>query len=316
MSRTTTQQPGVDAQASLTQTALTDTTARQTASTGGRRSRDKLTIGILRRLVVGLAATAVLLTGCASAEAPDEPPPASAGATAAPADELADEERPAADERDDEGAEDDDASEGDHLDVAVIARATADLDVHETPGDGDPFRTLPAVTDFGSTTVALVREVGEAEAEGWLEVVLPGRPNGATGWIRADAVELRETGVEVTVSLADRELTVHQDGEELLTTEVAIGDGEHPTPTGRFFVTDKLDTGDPDGAYGPYAIGLSGRSEVLTEFAGGDGQIGIHGTNDPTSIGQAVSHGCVRVPNATVRELVTLLPLGTPVVIS
>jgi lipoprotein-anchoring transpeptidase ErfK/SrfK len=159
-------------------------------------------------------------------------------------------------------------------------------------------------------------DFGEGEAAGWLEVVLPGRPNGATGWVRATDVEVRELDVEVEVDLTSRELRVLQDGEVVLTTEVAIGEDDHPTPTGRFFVTDKLDTEDPDGAYGPYAIGLSGRSEVLTEFAGGDGQIGIHGTNDPASIGRAVSFGCVRVPNAVVRELVTLLPLGTPVVIS
>ena len=78
-------------------------------------------------------------------------------------------------------------------------------------------------------------------------------------------------------------------------------------------MTDKLETPNPEGGYGLYAFGLSGYSETLTEFAGGDGQIGIHGTNDPTSIGNAVSHGCIRLPNDIVESLATMVPLGTPV---
>ena len=112
------------------------------------------------------------------------------------------------------------------------------------------------------------------------------------------------------------QLTLTDGGQTVLTTPVAIGAPDTPTPTGRFSVTDKLQTPNPNGAYGPFAFGLSGRSEVLTEFAGGDGQIGIHGTNDPSSIGKDVSHGCVRVPNDVIEQLNELLPLGTPVVVS
>jgi lipoprotein-anchoring transpeptidase ErfK/SrfK len=54
---------------------------------------------------------------------------------------------------------------------------------------------------------------------------------------------------------------------------------------------------------------------VLKRFAGGDGQVGIHGTNQPWLIGQSVSHGCIRVNNASIRRLARVLPLGTPVVI-
>ncbi len=120
----------------------------------------------------------------------------------------------------------------------------------------------------------------------------------------------------MTVDLAARELTVWVDGVVDRVIEAAIGSDENPTPTGSFYVVDKLDTTDDGGAYGPYAFGLSAHSETLTEFGGGDGQIGIHGTNDPTSLGQAVSHGCVRLPNDAITHLATELPLGTPVVIS
>ncbi|GAA1949809.1 L,D-transpeptidase [Microbacterium aquimaris] len=195
---------------------------------------------------------------------------------------------------------------------AHVARLTAAVDVFDAPA-GVVVRTLDAATGFGSQTVLLVTD---ADRTGWLEVMLPGRPNGALGWIRSDAAEVREVALEVQIDLAARELSLLDAGTVVWTTPTAIGDPEHPTPTGSFYVTDKLDTGDPNGAYGPYALGLSARSDVLTEFAGGDGQIGIHGTNVPDSIGQAVSHGCPRIDNALVAELAALLPLGTPVTIS
>jgi lipoprotein-anchoring transpeptidase ErfK/SrfK len=52
---------------------------------------------------------------------------------------------------------------------------------------------------------------------------------------------------------------------------------------------------------------------VLDEFKGGDGVIGIHGTNEPDAIGTDVSHGCIRIRNEAILELVPVLPLGTPV---
>jgi lipoprotein-anchoring transpeptidase ErfK/SrfK len=101
----------------------------------------------------------------------------------------------------------------------------------------------------------------------------------------------------------------------VIDTPVAIGSQENPTPAGDFYVTDVIDTANAGGAYGPYALGLSAHSETLSEFAGGDGEIGLHGTNQPASIGNAVSHGCVRVPNDVVVRLVGMLALGSPVTI-
>ncbi|MFA9432176.1 L,D-transpeptidase [Egicoccus sp. AB-alg2] len=194
---------------------------------------------------------------------------------------------------------------------ARVARPGGHLEVFEAPGSGTASQVLAPVTGFDSPTVLLVTgQRGE-----WLEVLLPVRPNGTTGWIRADAVEVTSVDLAVVVDLATRELRVLDAGEEVLTTPVAIGDAQHPTPPGTFFVTDKLDTGDPDGPYGPFALGLSARSDVLTEFAGGDGQVGIHGTDAPSSIGRAASHGCIRVPNDVIAELAHLLPLGTPVTV-
>jgi hypothetical protein len=203
----------------------------------------------------------------------------------------------------------------------LIARLVGSIDVYAAPGDVEPERTLPATTPFDSPTVLSVLSEGDGDDVGWLHVALPVRPNGSTGWIRADDVELRPVEVAVEVDLDARELIVRDltapTGQEdvVLRTPTAIGDADHPTPIGTFFITDKLDTGDPGGPYGPYALGLSAYSEVLTEFAGGEGQVGVHGTDTPASVGRAASKGCLRVDNGVVEQLAHLLPLGTPVTI-
>jgi lipoprotein-anchoring transpeptidase ErfK/SrfK len=194
---------------------------------------------------------------------------------------------------------------------ALVARSAADLDVLDRP-DGAVTRRVAAATEFGSPLALLVTD----QAPGWVEVLLPGRPTGAVGWVATEAVELRRVDLEIRVDLAARRLTLVEAGRSVLETSVAIGAPDAPTPTGRFSLTDKIRSADPAGPYGHFALGLSGRSGVLTEFAGGDGQIGIHGTNDPASIGRDVSHGCIRVPNEVIEELAARLPLGTPVVVS
>lgn len=196
--------------------------------------------------------------------------------------------------------------------TTLVVRTDHQLALHQAPDAASPARDLAATTELGSQTALLVTD----QRDGWVQVLVPGRPTGATAWVATDDVELRPVTTEVRVDLAARTLTVLDGTKTVLTTPVAIGAPDTPTPAGRFSITDKLDTQNADGAYGPYAIGLSGRSEVLTEFGGGDGQIGIHGTNDPASIGHDVSHGCIRVPNEVMEELNRLLPLGTPVVVS
>lgn len=195
--------------------------------------------------------------------------------------------------------------------TSQVARTAAELAVFTAPG-GAQTTVLPATTDFGSPRALLV----VAEDGDWLQVALPVRPNGSTGWVRRADVELRTVDETIVIDLAARTLTLLEGGAEVVTTPVAIGSDANPTPTGTFYVVDKLDTGDPGGPYGQFAFGLSAHSDTLTEFAGGAGQVGIHGTDEPSSIGQAVSHGCVRVPGEVARHLAETVNLGTPVVIS
>jgi hypothetical protein len=196
--------------------------------------------------------------------------------------------------------------------VHQVARAATDLDVYGAPGDAAPAGTLAATTEFGSPRALLV----VADGGDWLQVALPERPNGSRGWIRRSDVEIRTVDESIVVDLAARTLTLFDSGVPVLTTPVAVGTDDNPTPIGAFYVVDKLDTGDPSGPYGQFAFGLSAHSTELSEFAGGDGQVGIHGTDDPSSIGQAVSHGCVRVPAEVAQVLAETVNLGTPVVIS
>jgi lipoprotein-anchoring transpeptidase ErfK/SrfK len=95
---------------------------------------------------------------------------------------------------------------------------------------------------------------------------------------------------------------------------VAVGRPSLSTPTGFFFVNQKLKPADPEGVYGELAIGLSAFQPKLSDWPYG-GPVAIHGTNQPSLIGQAVSHGCVRMRNNDVREVGRLVPAGSPVVI-
>ena len=85
---------------------------------------------------------------------------------------------------------------------------------------------------------------------------------------------------------------------------------------GDFFITELLKQPDPGGAYGPYAFGTSAYSDVLMHFGnGGDGQIGIHGTDQPSLIPGVISHGCIRMPNADILRLAAVMPVGTPITV-
>ena len=197
--------------------------------------------------------------------------------------------------------------------ASVAAKVSGPIEVYEAPGDPAPVRTLPATTVLGTPTVVSVLD---DSIDGWVEAMLPGRPNGATGWLRTDDLEIFTFDREVVVDLSDRLLTVVTDGIVNFQTDIAIGSEASPTPTGTFFVTDAVELTRPRGPWGPFAFGLSARSDVVTEFAGGDGIIGIHGTNQPWSIGEAASLGCIRLPNDVMAILWEIVAVGVKVTIS
>lgn len=191
------------------------------------------------------------------------------------------------------------------------AWARAVLVVYNRPS-GRRLLSLSRVTPIGGPRVLLV----SALRPGWVQVRLPVRPNTATGWVRASDVIVTDDPWSIEVSRARHTLTVRRHGVVTARYPVAVGKPSTPTPAGLFFVTDRILTGDPAGAYGPAALGLSGYSDVLTKFGIGDGVLGIHGTEEQSTIGRSVSHGCVRMRNADSLVLLRTVWLGTAVVIS
>ncbi len=161
----------------------------------------------------------------------------------------------------------------------------------------------------------LAKRVSAGCAPEWYRVQLPLKPNGLTGWVRARDVELAPVTTRIEVDLSDRRVTLFDRGRAVVTAEAAIGSPETPTPTGRYYVNQRLVPDDPSGPFGPGAIGISAFSEVLTGWTQG-GPIAIHGTNRPDLIGRAVSNGCIRIRNDLLRRMFDGVLAGTPVTVS
>lgn len=193
--------------------------------------------------------------------------------------------------------------------VGISATATsAQVAVYGTP-NGTVTETLANPQPSGAPLTFLV-----ASNKGdWLQVQLAQRPNGSTGWVKADSVTLHSLVYSLHASTEQNTLTLLKNGTPVKTYTAATGTGGTPTPHGSFYITELLQP--TNEGYGPYAFGLSAFSDVLSSFGGGPGQIGLHGTDDAASIGHAASHGCIRLANPDITELAGLLPLGTPITI-
>jgi hypothetical protein len=196
--------------------------------------------------------------------------------------------------------------------AAVVERETV---AYEEPG-GKRISSFGVLNVNGHATVFGVHSVvlgPDCKIE-WYRVWLPVRPNGTEGYVHADDVRLMKVPTRITVDLSERELVLLRDGEPVLRSSVAIGAPGTPTPTGRYYVNQRLIASDRGGPWGPGALGISAFSDVLQEWIQG-GPIAIHGTNDPSSIGHAASHGCVRLPNDVLMKVFNGADAGTPVII-
>lgn len=173
--------------------------------------------------------------------------------------------------------------------------------------------TVPTLTGDGTPNVALaLRERVEAHGD-WVLIRLARRPNDEVGWVPRRA--LGRLHVVRTLLVIDREHLVarlYRSGREVWRSPVGVGKPSTPTPSGHFFVRERLLPTDPSGLYGTFAFGTSAYSPVLTDWPEG-GVVGIHGTNEPQIIPGYISHGCVRVPNPAINRLRGLMPLGTPI---
>jgi lipoprotein-anchoring transpeptidase ErfK/SrfK len=222
------------------------------------------------------------------------------------------------------------------LGLVAAVEATGSVRAHATASGGDaparyakagvilwsklaahsrPARSSPIIkvfsqfrSDFRPTTLLVLGEAKDARGLRWLELSLPMRPNGRKGWVPAAAVQMRPVHRSIVIDLSSRRLRVLEGGKTRFATRVAVGRRGMETPTGSFYVTATFKP--TERFLGAFAFETSAYSK-LSEWPGG-GVVGLHGTSMPWLLGQAVSHGCVRMSNAAALVLKRLTPAGTP----
>jgi lipoprotein-anchoring transpeptidase ErfK/SrfK len=170
--------------------------------------------------------------------------------------------------------------------------------------------------------VLVISRAHPAHGRCWFRVRLPWRSNDAAGWVNANKVILEKTRWRIEISTARRTLTLFRAGSPVRTISVVVGKPSTPTPVGLFAIVWAIPW-HPDDFLGSWVLELTAHSDVLQQFDGGDGTVGIHGRGgasllDP--LGSAASHGCIRLANDSIDWLVnrigtSRLP-GTPVEIS
>jgi L,D-transpeptidase catalytic domain len=192
---------------------------------------------------------------------------------------------------------------------SLVARATPD------PA-GDEVAFLSGRNKWGVPQVLdLLSQVRGADGSRWYKALLPIRPNGTKAYVPGRALELASTPYRLVLNRDRYQLALYKGCKRIERFSVGIGTGDTPTPVGRFYLNVLLKPPDPDTIYGVYAYGLSAFSDVLVNWRGG-GVVGLHGTNQPWSIGKDSSHGCIRMYNSDISDLAKLLPLGTPITIN
>jgi hypothetical protein len=200
-------------------------------------------------------------------------------------------------------------------DRAYAGRLLAPATIFRLPGSA-PFLRLRVTDSYGfRTTVPIVAERLDRRCRPtWFRVRVSFYPNGTLGWIRAGTMATSRIRTRIIVDLSRQRLILYKSGRVVLSTPVAIGKPSTPTPRGRFYITQRFILTNPDGPYGARALGISAFSNVLRSWRDG-GPVGIHGTNEPFSIGRPVSHGCIRLPERAMLELFRQVPLAAPVII-
>jgi len=117
---------------------------------------------------------------------------------------------------------------------------------------------------------------------------------------------------QIIVSIPDRKLVLLEDGKIKRVYDIAVGKTATPSPTGTFHIACRVK--DPTW-YGPGVVVPPGRANPLgTRWMGlGYQGYGIHGTNNPRSIGKAASHGCIRMRTLDAEDLFTQIEVGDEV---
>jgi hypothetical protein len=197
----------------------------------------------------------------------------------------------------------------------VVRGKEATLTVWKQPGADAVSRFAVETSNPWEQSISFPIVNGRVARDGstWYRVLLGIEPNGSNGWIRAADVSLDKATDRIVVDMSKRVLRHYHHGHLRYRFRIGIGKATTPTTPGRYFVWAHLDPSGASGPYGSYLLGLSGFSEVLTDWPGG-GRLAIHGTDERSDRGEAVSSGCVRVYNPQMERL-RRVPLGTTVIV-
>jgi len=181
---------------------------------------------------------------------------------------------------------------------STSGRALGRLKFFTGDGQAELYATL-ASAQFGS-------------GASWIQIELPGRPNGQIGWVPEEALgPLHEVHAYLLVDKNTLRATLFRDGRAVFSAPVGVGKASTMTPSGHFYVMEKLRTVNAP-IYGPLALGTSAYAPTLSEWPGG-GVVGVHGTNEPQLIPGRPSHGCVRMRDSDIERLWPLIGVGTPI---
>jgi hypothetical protein len=189
----------------------------------------------------------------------------------------------------------------------LAIRVTRRAQLRKAPR-GRVLGTIKTKTEFGSPTILAIT----ARKPGWV-LVRTALSKHHVGWLPASAGTLFGEPRSIVVDLSAKTLTLFHRGRMTDRYRVAIGTAATPTPTGRFAVTDRLKTGDPNGDYGCCILALNGHQTKIAQGWGGGDRIAIHATPHTWTLGKRVSHGCVRATNKALHQLMRKVRLGTPV---
>ena len=200
---------------------------------------------------------------------------------------------------------------------ATVARIVAATFARKRLAAATPARRVRQQTAWsGQAQTLLVLDTATHGGREWVKVLLAERPNRSAGWVPRDKVVLTHTPYWIDVRVAARRVIVYRHGRPIRRFRAVIGASATPTPHGLAAIYERNRQPDRRGFLGPWALPLTIHSDVLDDYGGGPGRVGIHGRagaslRDP--LGSARSHGCIRINNPPITWMARHIPLGTPV---
>ncbi|HEX4101077.1 MAG TPA: L,D-transpeptidase [Pseudonocardiaceae bacterium] len=187
----------------------------------------------------------------------------------------------------------------------TVVHPRREVVVYNAPG-GAPIARLGS-QQIGDTWLPAI-----AQQPGWVEVLLPSRPNSSAGWVTDTALDRAVTPYLIRVHLRSLNMELFKGGQRLGSWTVGTGKEVHPTPPGRTFLLGSFS--DAAQRYSPVILPLGIHSTTLDSFGGGPGTVAIHTWPTANVFGTRSSDGCIRVPSDALHQLIQV-PLGTLVLI-